>query len=416
MEVDAGTATITRTSFPYACRMARFVIAFVLLAFAAVTAGIGVPKVALEHRLMQLAQQVPAVAQGAALSERRGSKNKRYYEARPTFVAQTPEGSVSSAFLDPSLEIKYSTQSRRRRDEWALQYAQGVPLQAWYVPSASLPPDVVSRLGTGTPLVFHEKRYPAGHLVLVGLSTLLAGIGIAVLGSRRGETPKTIAIAGSEPPMREVVGRKRLWPSAIATAVGALVALVPTIGLAVFLIVGATGRVPTGVWWMVGGLGVVSLVLVLMALHNLYLARVFVQPKVMIEHDAIRIGQMNVIALSALCTREPAAPVVLTVMCERLVWVGSGKSRQLKRSTEWSHTLHGHALVTGMGAGGATGAGGAGFAQHDAWQLVVPARVPATRKAKGVEAGYVWTIKLKQKAGSGELALEYPVRAVEGGG
>jgi hypothetical protein len=397
--------------------MARFLIALVLLALAGVTAWVGVPKVVLEHQVMQRAVQVPAVAEGASISERRGSKNKRYYEASPMFVADTPEGKVTSRFIDPGLDMTYSSQSRRRRDEWAMQYAQGVPLQVWYVPSKALPASAVPKIGVGNPLVFHEKRYPARDLVLVGVSVVLAGLGISVLGSKRGETPTTRAIVGSEPPMREVVGRRSLWPTAILAVIAALVAALPTAGLAAFLSFGAAGSVPTGAWWLLGVLGVVSLIMAFVAIHHLHIARMFAQPKVMIEQDALTVGRMNLIALSALAAREPLKPVTLTVMCERLMWVGSGKSRQLKRSTEWSHTLHGHATVTGAGAGGGaggtSGAGGAGFAQHDAWQLDVPAHAPATRKVTTTQVGYIWTIKLKQQVRGAELAMDFPVIARE---
>jgi hypothetical protein len=99
-------------------------------------------------------------------------------------------------------------------------------------------------------------------------------------------------------------------------------------------------------------------------------------------------------------------------------WVGSGKQRQLKRSTEWSHTLHGHQLSTNqlsrnqLSTNQPAGIASAlGYSQHDAWQLPIPTFVPVTQPAKGDIAGYCWTLKLKQKTKGNTLAMEFPVVA-----
>jgi hypothetical protein len=390
--------------------MGRLIVCIIFLVAAGACGAIGVPALLAEHSLMRAAQQVNVLVTSAEAQDSRSSKrsNRRYY-ATVSFTAQTPDGPVASQYLDPALTTRITFRKQTSRDEWKSQYAAQQPAQAWLVPAASLPLSISNRIGTNVPLLFLEKRYKEQYAVMVGLAAVLAGIGIAVLGNARSSTSvKMRAVNGSDPPVQEVIATHNLWSSAATRLIGALVALLPTIALGLFFIIGAAGQVPTIFWWALVALTLVSIVLSLMAFSNILDALSFEQPRVFIEQSVLVVGRQNMIALTAKTKSQPTEPVTLTLQCTRVTIVGSGKQQQVKRTTEWSHTLKGHALV--MSNASALAAVGGGFSQQDAWLVPLPSDAQPTRKYSQSLTGYEWTIKLKQQTRNVKLAVEFPVR------
>lgn len=388
--------------------MVRFFLAMVLLTLAAIFAFAGGVKLWQEHQLMAAAKPIDAVVTGISTRETKGSKGSTNYHATITVEAQTPEGPLLSRFVDSSLATEYKTSSRRARNRWLSQFSQGAVVQAWYVSPTQLSPTMRGTLGTGRPAVFLEKAYVAGHVFMAAASVSLLAIGIAVLGNKGGTKPSSKPAPGSDPPVRMLKARRWLVGTAITRTTAAVICTAGTILLVLLFAVGATGDVPQATWWFVSAVGVVSLVLALMAIANISTALRFGQPKVFIERSSLAIGRTNMVAVAALSRGKPTEPVRCTLQCERVVIVGSGKSQQVKRSVEWSQEFVGHDIVTHAAVIGSATASG-GYPQHDGWQVAIPSDAQPSTKLKGGMPGYEWTIIIKQKAGGGALAVEYPV-------
>lgn len=396
--------------------MARFVFFVILLAGAGIFGTLGLPKVLVEHALMQGAIPIDATVTDQRVADRnaRGNSKKRRYDITVEVSATLPSSqTLKSEYIDPTLARTQTFRRRSHRDACSATYAVGNVVQAWYVPADKLPAGIVQRLGSPRDVLYLRNRYSEEHVTFVGLSVVLAGIALAVLGNKRSvSSASTRAVAGSDPPVREVQPRHTLWASAVWRTLGAVVTALPVAGLGTFLYFGAAGEVPAFLWWMLAAMAMAAGVLVLMAIADVSTALAFEQPKLFIEHTALHVGRNNLIAVTARCRRAPVEPISVMLSCTRMQIQGSGKQQQVVRVSHWTTTLTGHELVAQNAVAGNPTTGG-GYPQQDAWQLAIPPHLPATTKLRGKEAGYEWMIVVKQRVPGRKLEMQFPMLVEE---